>query len=157
MASAPVARALAALGYRVAHIGGDGQPPKGTPDDEVLAHASERNQVIVTNNNDLIVLAAERQVSLIWLDPLGVPLTKLMLLWLCADQLVWWDALLRDARGPVCIVSRKSGARVIPLDVAARRATQRIKRHERTRRRRAQYRAAQDVSLPGLDAPVDPR
>lgn len=68
-----VARALRELGFRVSHVGNvdDGSPAYGASDEEVLAHARQTNQVIVTSNHDMIVLCAEQVASVVWTDPRG--------------------------------------------------------------------------------------
>ena len=56
-----VPQALRVLGFNVSHVGnhGDGAPPKGSTDREVLDHARSTNQIIVTSNHDMMLLCIE--------------------------------------------------------------------------------------------------
>jgi predicted nuclease of predicted toxin-antitoxin system len=68
-----IAMALRVLGVSASHVGheGDKAPPRGSPDSVVLDHARKTNQVAVTSNHDMILLCAEKNESVIWIDPRG--------------------------------------------------------------------------------------
>lgn len=140
-----VARALGALGCRVGHVGGEHQPPKGTEDADVLAHARTANQVVVTTNHDMIVLCAEEGESVIWLTPRDKDLTLEAVAAMCFAQLREWEWLLAQANGPVCVMAHKTKCDVIPLERAKRIALERGKRRRRRRRSQRGQRSRGDL------------
>jgi predicted nuclease of predicted toxin-antitoxin system len=68
-----VPQALRVLGFATTHVGnvGDGAPPRGSPDSEVLAYALRTNQIIVTSNHDMMMICDEADQRFVWLDPRG--------------------------------------------------------------------------------------
>nr|WP_268234467.1 DUF5615 family PIN-like protein [Egicoccus halophilus] len=134
-ASPLVAKALAALKLRVSHVGAEGQPVRGSDDETVLRQAQATNQVIVTQNHDMLVLCADESAPVVWLDPRDKDLRREAMVVLCFSQINAWQHLLDDADGPVCIVARKTSCEAIPLEVARRRALERGKRRRREMRR----------------------
>lgn len=146
-----VARALGELGCRVGYVGGDKQPPKGTEDADVLAHARTANQIIVTTNHDMIVLCAEEAESVVWLTPRDKDLTLEAVAAMCFAQLREWESLLAHASGPVCVMAHKTKCDVIPLERAKRIALERGKRRRRRRRSRPSPRSRGGL----LDAATD--
>lgn len=135
LASPKVARALAALDIQVAHVHGEGQPPKGSEDAVVLDAAQQQKRTIVTNNHDMIALCAERGHSVIWLDPRDKDMTFLAQTLMCFTQILEWERLLTNAGTPVCIQAQKTTCRELALDRAKRLAIQRGKRGRAERRR----------------------
>lgn len=146
-----VARALGALGCRVGYVGDEHQPPKGTEDADVLAHARTANQVVVTTNHDMIVLCAEEGESVIWLTPRDKDLTLEAVAAMCFAQLREWESLLAQANGPVCVMAHKTKCDVIPLERAKRIALERGKRRRRRRRSQGGQRSRGDL----LDTATD--
>lgn len=137
LASSKVAKALAALGYRVFHVGGDGQPPRGTPDEDVLRHAQKCSQVVVTQNNDMVVLCAEQGEPVIWLSPRDGDISLLSLTKMCLEQITKWEPLLAEAPSPICIIAYKTTIKALPLEDAKRIAIDRGKRRRRQIQKKA--------------------
>ena len=69
-----VAAALEVLEFNSTYVGNQHHsnvPSRGSTDEEVLSYAQKANQVVVTSNHDMVLLCAERQQSVIWVDPRG--------------------------------------------------------------------------------------
>ena len=94
LASPRVAKALAALDFKAFHVNQEGQPPKGTEDEDLLLHARKTNQVIVTGNHDMVVLCAEEQESVVWLDPRDKDMTLAAQTLMCLNHVQEWDRLV---------------------------------------------------------------
>ena len=133
MVSAKAARALKELGLRVEHVGAPTQPAKSTPDEQLLRHAKQHAQVIVTTNHDMIELCAQENESVVWFDIYGrkVDLPKMVVR--IFTQVSKWDELLDGE--PICVHSLGTKVEPMPLQEASRRARNRIKRVEAKRRR----------------------
>jgi predicted nuclease of predicted toxin-antitoxin system len=129
-----IARALRELSFNVEHVGGDGQPAKGSEDSVVLEAAKRRNQVVVTTNHDMIVLCLEEGESVVWLDPRDKNLTLVSQTEMCFSQIAEWELQLGLANGPVCVVARKTRTEVMAPDRAKRIALERGKRRRRKAR-----------------------
>ena len=142
MTSAQTAQALAILGFRVTHVGEQGEdiPPLGAPDEVVLAHAKSRNKVILTNNYDLLLLCAEQGESVIWLDPRGPDLRLTQIVVRCFENIEEWESLFAQANGAVCVRSMKTKNDVLGLDRAARVAERRMAQQRRRTRAAARRR-----------------
>ncbi len=129
-----VAAALRFLGVDASHVGhaDDGAPggaSGGAPsDDELLAHAARADQTLVTASGDMVLLCAERDVSVIWLDPHGRPFTDLELVPLVFGQVAGWDGLLAEADGPVCVQVRRTLTEVVSLARARHLVLDRMRR-----------------------------
>jgi predicted nuclease of predicted toxin-antitoxin system len=135
MLSPKVARALAEIGFRVDHVGGEGQPPKKSTDGEVLDHARKCQQIIVTNNHDMIVLCAEEEASVVWLGPRrSLNLDEQVLA--CFMNIANWDRLLGQQKKAVCLRAFKTATKVLSLEQASRLAMERIRRAKRPPTRR---------------------
>lgn len=119
MLSPQVARALWQLYAGAQHIGAKGQPKKGTSDAAVLAHAKKRKQTVVTNNHDMIVLAAEQGASVIWLHGRRRELPKAEMVIVCFRSVEEWKRLLDEATEPICLRAYKTKTVVMPMDKAA--------------------------------------
>jgi predicted nuclease of predicted toxin-antitoxin system len=133
MVSARAARALKELGLRVEHIGAEDHPAKSTPDEQVLEHAKQHKQVIVTTNHDMIELCAEAQKSVAWFDTYGRKIDLAKMVVRIFSQVSDWDDLLDG--GPVCVHSLGTKVAPMPLLEASRRARNRINPVEAKRRR----------------------
>jgi len=138
-----VARALAELGYAVGHVGGPDQPPKGSTDEQVLAHSRRTNQVIVTSNHDMIELCAEAGETLVWLDPYGRKLNYRKMVLRCFDGIEQWEAMLSGQR--VCVHSLSTKTNAVPLDQAAAMARRRIAKAQARERRIRRQRLEQQT------------
>jgi predicted nuclease of predicted toxin-antitoxin system len=71
-----VAQALRVLEKPVTHVGAEGQLPRDTPDEQILAHAKSRKNVIATTNHDMLLLCIEEGEHVVWLDPRGKQITR---------------------------------------------------------------------------------
>ncbi len=135
-----VARALYELGFHVFHVGQKGQPEKRTKDPAVLDHAIKCNQVVVTRNHDMIMLCAERGVSVVWLDPHGTRLSIDRQAALAFGSIRQWTDALEGASEAVCVRALRTRVRTMPVadgaDLAAKRYYARQKR-EAARKRTA--------------------
>lgn len=140
-ASPLAAKALAALRLRVSHVGADDQAGRGSDDETVLRHGQETNQVIVSQNHDMLVLCADESASVIWLDPRDKDLRREAMVILCFTHISEWQRLLDEADGPVCVVARKTCCEAISLEAARRRALDRGKRLRRQMRMRHRERS----------------
>jgi predicted nuclease of predicted toxin-antitoxin system len=129
-----VAAALRFLGVDASHVGhADEEAPGGgsggaPSDDELLAHADRSGQTVVTASGDMVLLCAERDVAVIWLDPHGRPFTDLELVPLVFGQVEAWDGLLGAAAGPVCVQVRRTQTEVIALARARHLVLDRMRR-----------------------------
>lgn len=126
MLSPLVARALAALDFHVAHVHGEGQPPKGSKDAVVLDHVRKHNQIVVTNNYDMIVLCAEREQPLIWLGARRGSLTRAEMVMVCFSGIEKWQRNLAAQTEPVCLRAYKTTTTVMSLEKASQLAQARI-------------------------------
>jgi hypothetical protein len=132
-----VARALRELGFKTSYVGHlkDGAPPKGTPDQQVLAHATTTSQVVVTSNHDMILLCREQAEYVVWIDPRGRQFKVDELVLVAFKGIAEWERLLSTATGPVCIrvlrtkVERLTIEKAAALCIAAHQAN-RIKEAE---------------------------
>jgi predicted nuclease of predicted toxin-antitoxin system len=133
-----VARALRELGFRVSHVGAesDGSPARGSSDELVLHHARSTGQVVATINLDMILLCAEEDESVLWLDPRGRQLRFEDQVVLFFQGMQRWQAQFEEIDGPVCLRVRRSRSEVLTLDEASRLARQRLKRLEARKRLR---------------------
>lgn len=124
-----VARALHELGFSTSHVGhdGHGQPPRGSDDPTVLAHAAATNQVVVTYNHDMIVLCAERRQPVVWLDPRGRQFRHDELAVVAFSGIEAWQRLLRAHREAVCVRVLRTKVEAISLDRAAAIAARRMR------------------------------
>ena len=71
--SAKVPQALRVLGFFTSHVGheGDDAPARGSTDREVIEHAQQTNQIIVTSNHDMMLICEEAGQRFVWLAPRG--------------------------------------------------------------------------------------
>lgn len=150
--SPKVARALAALDFRVSHVGGDGQPRKNSDDQEVLAHAMTTNQVVVTSNHDMIMLCAEKGVSVVWLDPHRRHLRIDEQAALAFAGVVDWCGLLESAAEPVCIRVLRTRVHIYPVAEGSALAE---RRYRAIQKRKAQQSRRRKATAPGQLATDD--
>ncbi|MGH9269953.1 MAG: DUF5615 family PIN-like protein [Ilumatobacteraceae bacterium] len=147
----PVARALRELGFRASHVGheGDNAPSRGSADDVVLDYARTTNQIVVTSNHDMILLCAEENESVIWIDPRGRQLKRTELVPLVFGRVEEWQALLAAADGAICVHVLRTKSEVLALDRARHLVVQRMRRlraREQARRRSS----ASGMTLEGM-------
>jgi hypothetical protein len=131
------------LGIRASHVGheDDKAPPRGSSDEVVLEHAKKTNQVIVTSNHDMIVLCAEKNESVIWVDPRGRQLKRTEFVPLAFGRVEEWEQLLAAADGPICVHVLRTKTEVLPLERARHLVIQRMRRlhaRQRTKQQRKQ-------------------
>lgn len=141
-----VARALNELGFRTSHVGheGHGQPPRGSTDEAVLAHATKTNQIVVTSNHDLIMLCAERGESVVWIDPRGQQFRHDELAAVAFAGIATWHRLLQAQSEAACVRVLRTKVEVLPLDRASQVAAARMRAlRKRVRQRRKPEREVQ--------------
>ena len=136
-----MARALRELGFNTSHVGNqvDQSPLRGSLDEEVLAHAKQHGQTVVTSNHDMILLCHEQSESVVWIDPRGRQFTVDDLALVAFKGIADWERRLNSASGPVCVKVLRTKVETMDLDRAAELARQRIRRitaKKRTKRPR---------------------
>ena len=134
-----VAAALEILDFRATYVGNQHHanvPSRGSSDDEVLAYAQKANQVVVTSNHDMILLCAERQQSVFWIDPRGRQFRREELVLLVFKNISDWESRLREATGPVCSRAMRTKTTILSLGEAGRLAHQRMRRIAAAKRRK---------------------
>ena len=106
------------LGINASHVGheGDGAPPRGSGDDVVLAHAKRTNQVVVTSNHDMILLCAEQDESVIWIDPRGRQFKRTELVPLVFLRVEEWHEILRKSPDSNCVHVLRTKTEVLTLN-----------------------------------------
>jgi hypothetical protein len=114
----------------------------------VLAHAKKTNQVVVTSNHDMIVLCAEQQESVIWIDPRGRQFRRTEFVPLVFGRVEEWQQLLSDADGPICVHVLRTKTDVLTLERAQQLVIQRMRRLQA--RKRKQARSGGDDSTLGF-------
>lgn len=131
-----VPQALRILGFRTSHVGAslDGAPPTGSTDQVVVEYARRANQIIVTQNHDMMTLCHELGQRFVWLDPRGRRLTRDQQVLLVFTQIRRWDQIL--AGGSSCVRALRTDCRPITSAEAARLARQRMRALERRHRPR---------------------
>lgn len=134
-----MALALRALGINASHVGHDedGAPPRGSDDAVVLEYARSTNQIVVTSNHDMILLCAEENESVIWIDPRGRQFRRVELVPLVFLSVEEWQRLLAEADGPICVQVMRTRIQVLTLDSARRLVVQRMRRLAARKRARA--------------------
>jgi hypothetical protein len=92
--SSYVARALELLDKDVQHVGGQGQPPKGSDDPLVVQIAHRQQRLIFTQNFDMVIAAADSEARFIWFETHGKnDLTRFETAWLFFRRWNSWEAL----------------------------------------------------------------
>ena len=118
-----VAAALRTLEFSVSYVGDDSASPpspgRGSSDEEVLSHAENANQLVVTSNLDMILLCVERGQSMIWIDPRGEHLRRAELVLIVFKGIDDWSERLATTDEPVCL--RAMRTRTNTLTTAPRR------------------------------------
>lgn len=114
-------------------------PARGSDDAIVLDHAKRTNQVVVTSNHDMILLCAEENESVIWIDPRGRQLERTEFVQLAFGHVEEWQSLLSASDDPVCVHVLRTKSEVLTLERARHLVMQRMRRlraRERSRRRK---------------------
>ncbi|MDF1596281.1 MAG: DUF5615 family PIN-like protein [Acidimicrobiia bacterium] len=134
-----VPAALRVLGYNASWVGhdDDGSPVRGSSDEDVLSHARNTGQVVVTSNHDMILLCAEQEESVIWLDPRGRQFKRDEMVVLVFRTAAEWESLLVAATEPVCVRALRTKNEILPLERAAYLVQQRMRRIAARKRREA--------------------
>lgn len=147
-----VAEALNVMGFRTSYVGNDqhGQPKRRSSDAVVLRHAIDTGQVVVTYNHDMIMLCAEQQQSVMWLDPRGRQFRSDEIAALAFGGIAEWQRLLEAHGEPVCLRVLRTKVEVIPLDRAGHLAERRMKaaRAKQAARRRVPPQVPGQTSSP---------
>ena len=133
------AAALSQLEFKSTYVGNPdhaGVTDRGSSDKEVLDFAQQTNQVVVTSNHDMILLCAESQQPVIWIDPRGRQFSREALVLLVFKNISDWEERLNQATGPVCLKALRTKTTTLSLNEAGRLARQRMRRISAARRRR---------------------
>jgi len=112
-------------------------PARGAGDADVLDHARKTNQVVVTSNHDMILLCAEENESVIWIDPRGRQLRRTEMVSLVFGQVEQWQALLNAEEEAVCVHVLRTKTEVLTLDRARHLVVQRMRRLQARKRAQA--------------------
>lgn len=134
-----VAAALEVLDFKSTYVGNQQHsdvPSRGSTDEEVLSFAQKANQVVVTSNHDMVVLCAERQQSVIWIDPRGRQFRREDLVLLVFKNISDWNDRLEQAGHPVCLRAMRSKTVTLNIDEAHRLAYQRMRRISAAQKRK---------------------
>jgi predicted nuclease of predicted toxin-antitoxin system len=146
--SALVPQALRVLRHRASWVGAaqDGAPPRGATDEEVVAYAKHTNQVIVTQNHDMMLLCEEQGQRFVWLVPRGRQLSREEQVMIVLEQIFRWEEILATGS---CVRAPRTKCGAIDPAEAARLAFQRMRRLDQRRRarRRARSKEGQDLGL----------
>lgn len=131
--------ALRLLGYNASWVGNDadGAPARGSSDEDVLDHAKRTGQVVVTSNHDMILLCAEQEESVVWLDPRGRQFKRDEMVVLVFRTAADWESLLDEATEPVCLRALRTKTEILTLDRAAHLVQQRMRRIAARKHRKA--------------------
>lgn len=92
---------------------------------------------MVTSNHDMILLCAEQNESVIWIDPRGRQFRRAELVPLVFTRVEEWRRLLSDADAPICVHVLRTKTDVLPLDRARHLVLQRMRRLQARKRARA--------------------
>lgn len=135
------------LGISASHVGheGDKAPPRGSGDAVVLDHARITNQIVVTSNHDMILLCAEQNESVIWIDPRGRQLERTEFVPLVFGRIEEWQALLAGADHPICVHVLRTKTKILDLDRARHLVLQRMRRLKARERARRQDSAPRET------------
>jgi predicted nuclease of predicted toxin-antitoxin system len=127
------------LGYNASWVGNDadGAPDRGSSDEDVLYHAKRTGQVVVTSNHDMILLCAEQEESVIWLDPRGRQFKRDEIVVLVFRTAADWGSLLAGGIEPVCLRALRTKTQVLTLERASHLVQQRMRVIAARKRRQA--------------------
>jgi hypothetical protein len=87
----------------------------------------------------MILLCAEKNESVIWIDPRGRQFRRTELVPIVFNRVEEWQRLLASAEGPICIQVMRTTTRVLNLERARALVLQRMRRlaaRKRTRRKK---------------------
>jgi hypothetical protein len=112
----------------------------------VLEHARRTNQIVVTSNHDMIVLCADEEAPVIWIDPRGRQFRRAEFVALVFGRIDEWQRMLADADGPVCLHIMRTKTEVLTLGRARHLVVQRMSRLRARKRSRAR-KAPQGTTL----------
>lgn len=150
--SSLVPQALRALQFRTTWVGAvdDGAPPQGSPDAVVVEFAQRTNQVIVTQNHDMMTLCDEVGQRFVWLDPRGKALAREAQVLVVFQQIAQWEQILLE-QPEMCVRARRTGCSAIDSGEAARLARNRMREiRRRTQRTHRAKGADPPGQVPGL-------
>jgi len=136
--SAKVPQALRVLGFFTSHVGheGDDAPARGSTDREVIEHAQQTNQIIVTSNHDMMLICEEAGQRFVWLDPRGRQYSRAAQVLLVFTQIERWEQLLGGSESDCVHALRTKCDPIAPAD-AARLALRRMRELRRRQRARS--------------------
>ncbi|WP_420436867.1 DUF5615 family PIN-like protein [Candidatus Poriferisodalis sp.] len=133
-----VPAALQLLELRTTFVGDENasppSPPRGSTDEEVLEHALRTNQVIVTSNLDMVLLCAESQQSVVWIDPYGRQFRREALALLVFKSIDDWSRRLVPGDGPKCLRALRTRTQALDLQEAEELVLKRMRQIRAARR-----------------------
>ncbi len=94
----------------------------------VLNHARKTNQVIVTSNHDMILLCAEENECVIWIDPRGRQFKRTELVPLVFTRVEEWQEMLTMTSEPICLHVLRTKTQVLALERARHLVVQRMRK-----------------------------
>jgi len=134
-----VAEALEMLQFRTTYVGNQHHsnvPSRGSSDEEVLSYAQKTNRVIATSDHGMILLCAEHQQSVIWVDPRGRLFRREDLVLLVFKNISDWHDRLRQAGSPVCLRAMRTKTVTLSMEDAHRLVHQRMRRISAARKQK---------------------
>lgn len=132
--SPKVARALHELGYRVEAVQDAAGLGKQASDEQVLAVARQRSQVIVTVNLDMVLICIEAEEPVIWVDPKrkkGLTYPEMVLRFF--EGIESWDRLIKAGH---VLHALKTKDELLTFEEAHRRVLARIAKQRAAARKR---------------------
>jgi hypothetical protein len=90
----------------------------------------------------MILLCAEENESVIWIDPRGRQMKRTEYVPLVFSRVEEWQRLLADAEAPICVHALRTKTEVLTLGRARHLVIQRMRRLEARKRARAKKRAS---------------
>ncbi len=96
----------------------------------------------MTSNHDMILLCAEENESVIWIDPRGRQLKRTALVPLVFGRVEDWQKLLATADRPICVHVLRTKTEVLTLERARHLLVQRMRRLQARKRAQARKRTS---------------
>lgn len=96
----------------------------------------------MTSNHDMILLCAEEDESVIWIDPRGRQFKRTEFVPLVFTRVEEWQELFANAPGPICVHVLRTKTEVLSLDRARQLVVQRMRRLQARKRAQARKRSS---------------
>lgn len=112
----------------------------------LLAAATVSHQF--DGRDDMVLLCAEEDESVIWIDPRGRQFTRTELVPLVFNKVAEWKRVLGEANAPMCLQVMRTKTELVTLDRARHLVVQRMRRL--AARKRAASRKGTGQRLQGM-------